>query len=125
MARNTTTMQTQPQTYMTTKIGHTNHTIGTGLVTALDTFTYQDEGCTNDEPLGIATGLPSEHNNSSLLGKSTYEQQKLAMQQNRQHRVAARRLKRSMQNCVKVAALDGSVLQETYVLPPGPQHQRA
>jgi hypothetical protein len=33
---------------MTTKIGHTNHTIGTGLVTALDTFTYHDEGANED-----------------------------------------------------------------------------
>ena len=72
-----TTMITQPQTYMTTKIGQTNHTIGTGLVTALDTYTYQDDLAIED---AFATGLPSEANNSSLLGKISYEQQRLTMQ---------------------------------------------
>ena len=89
-------MNTQPQTYMTTKVGHTNHTIGTGLVTALDTFTYQDEGL-NDEVdgqlVGLATRLPSEQNNS-MLGKTSYEQQRLAMQQNRLSRCHLKQLKR-------------------------------
>lgn len=77
---------------MTTKVGHTNHTIGTGLVTAVETFTYQDDA-PEAQPV---VPLPSDQSCQQIPRTNSYEQQRLAMQQNRQIRLN-NRLKRSNQ----------------------------
>jgi hypothetical protein len=57
-------------TYQTTKAhgATTTQTIGTGFVTAIDTFTYDNEAACE--------------NNVNILGNSTYALQKEAMQKN-------------------------------------------
>ena len=59
-------MATQPQTYMTSKQnGHTNFTLG--MVTALDTFTYQDP---EDQPQAPGVAYPFEN---SLLTQNKHQ----------------------------------------------------
>lgn len=88
MARNTTTMNTQPQTYQTTKLNgqQTTHTIGTGFVTVQDTFTYHDEIAPDEG------GPICMQKDFAVIG-STVEQQKQAMLENKQMMKKARKIK--------------------------------